>query len=206
MKSESITQQKHKLKFFVIFLFIALFILGVTFSYFGLYTKKSSTPKIITISTLEKVIDISEFSTFQAVYNGIAEVRNEEDPEKIDYYVSYRAKVNAGFLFHRVEFIENKETKVITIKIPGISITDVDVDIASLDYIFENKKSNTSMISMVAYQACIEDATNESKSKPEIKKLAMQNAENIMKALVSPFLDQMEDKYALEVEFGGDYE
>ena len=57
--------------------------------------------EVITVSTLEKIIHVSELSTFTAVYNGIAEVKNEKKPEQIDYYVSYAARVNAGIDFQR---------------------------------------------------------------------------------------------------------
>lgn len=46
---------------------------------------------VITVSTLEKIINTSELSTFTAIYNGIAEVMSTESPEEIDYYVSYEA-------------------------------------------------------------------------------------------------------------------
>ena len=40
--------------------------------------------EIITVSTLQKIVNVSELSTFTAVYNGIAQVENEKDAEKID--------------------------------------------------------------------------------------------------------------------------
>ena len=52
--------------------------------------------EVVTISTLEKIIHTSELSTYTTAYNGIATVMNEKDPEEVDYYVAYEAKVNAG--------------------------------------------------------------------------------------------------------------
>ena len=46
-------------------------------------------PEIITKSTLEKIINVSDLSTCESVYNGVAKVMNEEKEDKIDYYVSY---------------------------------------------------------------------------------------------------------------------
>ena len=40
--------------------------------------------EVLTVSTLEKIIDVSELSTFTAVYNGIAQVADEENPESVD--------------------------------------------------------------------------------------------------------------------------
>ncbi len=51
--------------------------------------KEEQKAEIVTRSTLEEIIDIEEFSMFQAVYNGVVEIYNKKNPEKIDYYVSY---------------------------------------------------------------------------------------------------------------------
>ncbi len=159
--------------------------------------------EIITVSTLEKLIDINELSTFQAVYNGIAKVMNEKKPSEIDYYVSYKAKVYAGFDFKQVEISLNEELKKITVTIPKILLTDVTIDIASLDYMFENEKANASTVSAQAFDACKEDAKKESEEEAAIFDLAAQNAKNIMKALISPFMEQLDSDYELEILLGG---
>ena len=94
--------------------------------------------EVITISTLQEIIDVSELSTFTAVYNGIAQVMNQEDPQSVDYYVSYEAKVNAGIDFEEVGIELEEETKTIRITVPPVELTEVNVDIASLDFIFYN--------------------------------------------------------------------
>lgn len=164
---------------------------------------QSKSGETITVSTLEKMIDISEFNTFQAVYNGIAEVKNKEKSDQIDYYVSYQAKIKAGFDFKKVIFREDKELKKLFVEIPEIIINDTIVEIASLDYMFLNDKANQSGALAQAYSACIEDAELESKKQSAIYELAKQNAKNVMKALINPFLDQMEEKLELEFIFGG---
>ena len=99
---------------------------------------RDDAPEIITKSTLEKIVNISDLSTCEAVYNGIAKVMNEKKPDKVDYYVSYEAKVKAGFDVERVELEVDDTKKVISVTIPKIKITGIDVDITSLDYIFMN--------------------------------------------------------------------
>ena len=74
------------------------------------------------------------------------------------------------------------------------------VDIASMDYIFENKKANTETVSEEAYKACIQDARQESEKEEAIVTLAKQNAQNIIKALIQPFIENMEDPYELVIE------
>ena len=163
-------------------------------------TSKKDGPEIISKATLERIINISDLSTFEAVYNGVAKVMNEKKPENIDYYVSYNAKVKAGLDFEKVDLEIDKNRKVITVKLPEIKITDVNVDIASLDYIFVNDKANTETVSAQAYEQCIEDVTNKSAEEEAIYTLAEQNAHNIIEALISPFVKQLDEEYQLEIE------
>lgn len=181
----------------ILILVISLAVIAVIAFWF--VNGKEKKAEIITTSTLEKIINISELSTFQAVYNGIADVRNEKKPEKVDYYVSYEAKVYAGIDFEKVEITVDDKLKKIVVTIPEIQITDVVVDIATLDYIFQNDKANTDTVSDQAYKACIADVTSESEKKTEIYDLADENAKNIMEALISPFVQQLDSEYVLVI-------
>lgn len=164
---------------------------------------REDAPEIITKSTLEKIVHISDLSTFEAVYNGIAKVMNEKKPDKVDYYVSYEAKVKAGFDVERVELEVDDAKKVISVTIPEIKITGIDVDIASLDYIFMNDKANESTVSEQAYKKCIEDVENESSSENAICTLAGKNAKDVITALINPFIEQLDDDYELTVKIEG---
>ena len=163
-------------------------------------SSKKSEPEIISKSTLEDIINVSDLSTFEAVYNGIAKVTDEDNPEKVNYYVSYDAKVKAGIDFKKVDITVKTDEKIITVMLPEIKITDVNVDITSLDYIFENEKANTETVSEEAYKKCIEDVTSESNSEDAIYELAEQNARNIVEALISPFVEQLDSEYRLEIQ------
>lgn len=154
-------------------------------------------PEIDVSTTLEKMVKTNDLSTFEAVYNGIAEVKNEEKPEKIDCYVAYEAKVKAGIDVQKVEITLNEEEKTISVKLPKVVITDTEVDIGSLDYIFENKKINKEGIAAVAYKASIDDVNNEAKTKDAILELAKGNVQNIIKALISPFAAQYDSIYKI---------
>lgn len=181
----------------ILFVIIAVIITALMIK-IKIFNKKSE-PTIISKATLEKVINVSDLSTFEAIYNGVAAVANEENPENIDYYVSYEAKVKAGIDFELVEVEVNETDKVITVTLPEVKITDVDVDIASLDYIFMNNKANTQTVSEQAYKKCIKDVTKESNSTDEIYESARQNARNIVEALISPFVEQLDSEYKLEI-------
>lgn len=152
-------------------------------------------PEIITVSTLEKIINVSELSTFKAVYNGIAEVRGDDG--KVDYYVSYDAAVDAGMDFENLKISVDNQKKEVTIAMPNVYITDVNVDISSLDYIFVDDKANTSSVSQAAFKACEEDVKTEVSTQDQIFTLAEQNAENILTALIKPIIEQLDAEYRL---------
>ncbi len=180
-----------------------LFVAALLFVGPDVFGKQNNSDTTFSVSTLKKTIETSELSTFQAVYNGVAVVMNEKKPDKIDYHVSYKAKINAGFDFTKLDSIDDKERKKIVLTIPEITITDISVDISSLDYIFVNDKANTITISAQAYNACIADIKSEIDKESAIYDLAKQNASNIMKALMKPFLDEKGKDYELEILFGG---
>ncbi|MBE6879805.1 MAG: DUF4230 domain-containing protein [Ruminococcaceae bacterium] len=162
---------------------------------------KPEEPKkeIITEAMLEEVINVSELSTFEAVYNGVAKVYNKQKPINIDYYVSYCSKIKAGIDFEQVGISVDNEAKKITATLPEVTITDVTVDITTLDYIFQNAAANNASVSEEAYKACIEDATVESRRQKDIYSFAQQNAENVIKALINPFVSQLDEEYTLEI-------
>ena len=173
---------------------IALIVVILCACIFGKETEK----EIITSSTLEKIVEVSELSTFEAVYDGIAQVMNKEDKEKTDYYVSYKSKIKAGIDFKEVKINVDRGKKIIVVTMPEIKITKVNVDIASLDYIVVNKKLNTETISIEAYAECEKDAKREITKENAIYELAEQNAENIIEALIMPFVKELDSEYKLE--------
>ena len=64
---------------------------------------------------------------------------------------------------------------------------------------FQNKKADIATVSEQAYKACIADATKESEAEIAIYDLAEQNAKNIIEALISPFIEQFDPEYELEI-------
>ncbi len=187
---------RHKSAYRVVLIIIVILVAFGGYSYVnGLRPQK----EIVTVSFLNKIINISDLNTYQAVYNGVAEVMNEENESEIDFYVSYEAKVNAGFDFEKVGIVNDIEAKRMIITMPGIVIGDIHVDIGSLDYIYLNKVSDDDMITKLAYKACLEDVERESKNEEQILELAEQNAVNIVEALISPFVQQYDPEYEIVI-------
>ena len=186
---------KPKTLLLVMILFVGLVaILSV-----GNQLRPEKEPEIITSANLKKIVEVSELSTYECVYNGIAIVNNEKNPDKIDYYVSYNAKVKAGIDFESVVIDINQETKAITVEIPQVTIHSTDVDFDSMDFIFINKKSETSGVTEQAYKQCETDVEKETKVTDAIYELAKKNAENIIKALLTPFVNQLDAEYTVEI-------
>ena len=156
--------------------------------------------EIISVATLKDIINVSELSTFTAVYNGVAELKNQENTAETDYYVSYEAKVKAGIDFEKIVFNVDSEQKRINVTMPEVYITDVNVDIATLDYIFVNDAANTSTVSQQAFKACEADVQAESQKQEKIYGLAEQNAKNILTALIRPIVEQLDEEYELVIE------
>ncbi len=160
------------------------------------FTNTSSNSKeILSESSLEKMLNITDLSTYQAIYNGISTVENEDGA--VNYHVSYEAVVKAGLNFEDIKIDNNEEDKIITVTLPPTEITDINVDIASLDFIFENKKSHTDTVLQEAYKACINDVEQESSEKTAIFEFAQENAENTVIATLGPFIDQLDDDYKI---------
>ncbi len=192
-------KEKYKKAVWIATIAVAGLILLIGILLFSNVMDQKKEAEIISKSTLEKIINVSELSTFEAVYNGIAQVMNEDNPKETDYYVSYDTKVKAGIDFEQVDVSVDNENKKITVVLPEVEITDVEVDITSLDYIFMNDGANTETVSEQAYKACIEDVSGESAGEKAIYELARQNARNIVEALISPFVKQLDAEYVLEI-------
>ena len=186
-------------------LFISLAALAIAIAIFGLFvlpqlTKKPGPQVVDTVSTLEKIVKSSSLSTYEVVYNGVAVVKNPEKPEKDDYYVSYLATVKAGFDFKEIEISKDDEKHIIVVSLPPIEL-EPKVKIEDLDYIIVNNKVKTETISVDAYKVCKQDVEEEIKDKEAIYTYAKKNGESLIKGLLQPFVDQLEDKYTIELEW-----
>ncbi len=182
---------------------LAVIVAACVFLYF---TQRSKQQTIYTASYLKSIILKSDLSTRSAVYNGIAEVHNPKSPDKIDYYVSYKANVKTGINFEKlkVEVEDTDVVKTVYITLPPAYITGVEVDAGSLDYIFVNKKANNPDALQTAYAACEADVRAEVAEDAQLLELAQTNAEEVVRALTEPLFMQYGSKYNLVVNHEGE--
>jgi hypothetical protein len=68
-----------------------------------------------------------------------------------------------------------------------------------MDFIFENKKAETSSVSADAYKKCEEDVKKETNTNDAIYNLAKENAKNIITALLQPFVNQLDSDYTINI-------
>lgn len=153
--------------------------------------------RIITSSQLENAIHINQLSTAEFVYNGIAQKRSGDNPEKVECYISYNANVKVGISLEDVEFQIDKETKTVMPVLPPIEITIADLDEKSIGYIPKNPDIDLKEVISI----CKEDAISEANQSQSLYEIAEENLKSVIEALLSPILDNA--GYSLVWETGG---
>ena len=120
----------------VLLIAIALIALFVAALAYQPNEKEPPEPKVDITVTLKNIVETSDLSTSVFKYEGIVEVPDPKKPKNIDYYICYSAEVYAGIDFSEVQFIEDKEKKAITAKLPEVKILDTVVDPNKLQFIY----------------------------------------------------------------------
>ena len=150
---------------------------------------ENDSKRITSTSSLKKVIRISELSSYQSVYNGVAKKYENTDDEKPLYCVSYKSKVKMGIDVTEVK-INKGSNKTIIVTLPEIKINDYVVDETSLDYIFMDKDEDDQDIYSEALKLCEDDVRAETEKEDNLYRLAKENASNIVKGLIEPLVQQ----------------
>ena len=159
---------------------IALLMYILVFSLSGCGDGKT----IVTESTLEKAVEVSDLSVAEYNYNGIYE-HQKEDSDKIDYRIKYNAVVKVGINMGDITFTIDEENKTVTPILPELTINDVIVDTKSLSYMPEN--SDVEVNEAIKY--CKQDVQSEAEASEELKEVAEENIQSVVEALVKPLLD-----------------
>ena len=194
-----------KAKLILIGVVALVFIIAITALIIAINeSKKPKGPgpqQVDTVAILEKVVKNSSLSTYEVVYNGVATVYNEKKTEDIDYHVAYTATVTAGFDFNSIKISKDEEKHEIVVSLPPIEIYEPKVNIEDLDYIVVGKKVKVETLSADAYKKSIADVDKEARDQGEIVKYAKENGERLIKGLLTPFVDKLEEKYTIRFEW-----
>lgn len=203
-KEEKKQEKKQRVKFRFspklitkILLLLVLFLLVFKVIIPKFISSKPDKVSTITKSSLEKVIEINDLETLDYTYNAVADVKDEED--RIKYHVAYDGVVTAGIDFSKIDILIDEENKEISLKLPKSTIQDVRVDTGTMDYIFERRSYETETVSQEAYKACLKDLKERADQEKDLLNMADENAQSTVKALVEPWVKDIDEKYTVEV-------
>lgn len=145
----------------------------------------------VTESMLEETVRKGNLYTAEYPYNGYTAVC-EEERKKVKYYVAYEGTVKAGIDVRKIEVSLNEETRTILIRLPEAVVTEPRVNPGTMEYIFEDEKYNTETVAQEAYRAACEDLAERVQEDSNIRANAEESAKAAEKALVEPWLNQMD--------------
>lgn len=186
-------------KWIVPCILIIAVVIGALVFIIGAFKSSKRKVKIISESTLQDVLEISELSTVEYTYNAVTRAY-EEDGETLMYSVAYDGIVKAGIDFSQIVSDIDEEKKIIHITVPDVEIIDCVVDEGSLEYIFEKDKYNTATVSQAAYKICKADLEDKARRETELLSLAQENAISTVSGLVEPWIEQIDNAYTIIVE------
>ena len=164
---------------------IAFLILVSVLKLNGVFEKKE--PEIITNSTLMRTVDVSELSTAEFIYNGIAEIYegDDADTDTVKCRVRYKARVKAAINMDEITFDIDDEKKTVRPSLPRISLKASLDNQEGLSFIPENSKIDL----QEAMEACEKDVTAEAKENEELYQSAEENLQDVIEALTYPILN-----------------
>lgn len=142
--------------------------------------------KLISTSILIDTIDIAELSTAQFTYNGIAQVYEDEDKEKIKCNIRYSAKVKAGIDMDKVKFEIDETNHTVKPILPEIKITASTIDEKNISFI----PSNVKIELKEALVTCEEDAQKEATESTALLNASKENVQSIIQALLYPIIEE----------------
>jgi hypothetical protein len=175
--------KKKLLSYLPIILGIIVLVVGGIFRFSGVLEKGEE--KVLVRSTLMDAIDITELSTSQFTYNGIAKIYKNEDLSKIKCHVRYSAKVKAGIDMSEVDFEIDDINKTVKPILPNIQITTHLVEEKSLSFIPNHVNVDLKEV----LTACKKDASQEALKSEQLMESSEENLKSIIEALIYPILE-----------------
>lgn len=145
----------------------------------------------VTESTLEEVIKKSQLYTAEYPYNGYVTVYDEDG--SIKYYVAYEGTVKAGIDVTRITVKIDEDTDTITVQLPEVLIEDPVVNAGTMEFIFKKDRYNTETVAEEAYRYAEEDLANRVKEDADIRACAQESAKAAERAMIEPWVNQIEE-------------
>ena len=149
-------------------------------------------------SDLVKVLDVSELTSAEYIYNGIA-IKTKKD-NQVAYYVNYKGNVKAGINIKHISYEEDKENKKVIVTIPEIEVFDDIVDDTKLDFIFLDESYNTETVHPEAFALSKDDLKNSLNNNKEFYDKARESVISIVKASIEPLINAKDNEYELVIQ------
>lgn len=150
--------------------------------------------KYYTDSDLEKVVDISELSTVEYVYRGIAERVGWFD--RVDLRIKYEAHVRASFDMSSIKIHADHDAKTIEVTLPEPTIQEPELNENEFGYLPESAVGDLPDI----IRLCREDAISEVRSESQIKERAYDSIKSTVQALTEPLIGDYNYEWVLTEE------
>jgi len=171
-------------KFSKLILTIGLLVLvGVIIYRYSPFFKQTNV-NISSISTLSKAIDISQLSTAEFRYRGIAEIYTDQAKTNLRCRICYNAVVKAGIDMKDVTFEIDPDSRIVTATLPEIQIRVSIVDEDSILVLPSDADVEIDTMLKVSK----EDAENEASQSRELIDAARDNLKSVIEGLLFPLL------------------
>ena len=163
---------------------VGVFIVAIAmFIRFGIHGNPGRT-SIKTSSLLVDAIDISELSTAEFKYRGIADIVDENDND-IRCRACYNAVVKAGIDMSNVQFDVDDENKVVYASLPDIELKVTIID----EQLIELLPYDADVELEILLKSCMADAEKEAIESTELMNTARENLMATIEALTYPILN-----------------
>lgn len=144
----------------------------------------SGSTHTVTSSTLSTAVNISELSTAEFKYRGIAEVYTDDTMTNVRCRVCYNAVVKAGISMKDIHFDVDTQEKTVTATLPDIGIRVSIIDDRSMAVLPSN--ADVGVEDMLKYSKM--DAEKEATASGELRAASRDNLESAIKGLLLPIL------------------
>jgi len=161
-------------------------------------TNKEAELTVVSEASLREVLEIDELATLEYFYNSVTQVL-KEDSDKVKYYVAYKGNIRYGINFEQMDIKIDEKNKQINVILPEVNLIDCNVDIETLDFIFEKDKYETETVIMEAKDVCEADLKEKASKNTDLKKMAKENAVDTITALLCPWIEQLAEEYEIVV-------
>lgn len=144
-------------------------------------------------ATLKSAVDIGKLEVVDYTYKGIAEKTSQFLwTENVDYRVKYEAHVRASYDMSAIDFRVDNESKVVTVLLPDLEISEPVLNETEFGYLPENATADIKDVIAL----CKEDVANEFNSEG-LRTEALESVRETVEALIGPLFD---DSWRIEFE------